>query len=59
MIKNATPAIAIGALAFLEYTALQMGINGLVFASVTAVIGGIAGFDIKRRIGENKKDNEP
>lgn len=38
---------AIGAIAFLEYQALQAGIDGSLLALSFAIIGGIAGAKIK------------
>lgn len=46
-------AVAIGAIAFLEWRALELGIDGVLFslvvASITAIAAGIGGFKIGKK----------
>jgi hypothetical protein len=43
--------VAIGALCVIECFALQKGIDGAVLGAVAAAIGGIAGYEIKKKRG--------
>jgi len=43
------PALAIVSITVLETVALSNGINGVVLGGAMALIGGIAGYEIKRK----------
>ncbi len=49
------PALAIVVLGLLCAFALSKGINGALFASIAALIGGLAGYSVKGMIDKAKK----
>ena len=55
MTKVILPAIAIIVLGLLSAFALSKGVNGALFASIAAIIGGLAGYSIRGVIGKPKE----
>jgi hypothetical protein len=53
MKKLITPCLAIVVLGTLEVVALCHNIDGALFSSVIAVIGGIAGYTVKSKVVKN------
>ncbi len=53
MKKYIVPVVAIIILGALEAVALSNGIDGALFMSVTATIGGIAGYTVKSKVAKS------
>lgn len=52
--KIITPIVAIIVLGLLSAFALSKGINGVLFGSIAAIIGGLAGYTAKGILGKPK-----
>lgn len=55
MTKVILPALAIVVLGLLCAFALFKGVNGALFASIAAIIGGLAGYSVRGIIGKSKE----
>lgn len=53
MKKLIVPCVAIVVLGALEALALCKGIDGTLFSSIVAVIGGIAGYTVKSKVAKH------
>lgn len=54
MLKIILPLVAIIVLGALSAFALAQGVNGALFASIAAIIGGLAGYSVKGLINTRK-----
>lgn len=59
LIKAASVPLAMIIVGVLVALALAKGVNGAVFMSGAAIIGGLGGYEIKNYLNYRKKNNKP
>ena len=59
IIKALTVPFAMAVVAFLAWTALSKGIDGAVFMTGLAIVGGLGGYEIKALVAKLKKNGTP
>ncbi|MBA7583551.1 hypothetical protein ES708_25496 [subsurface metagenome] len=59
IIRASSAVVAMAVIGLLMWRALSMGIDGALFMSSVAVVGGLAGYEVKALVGKKKSKTLP